>query len=134
VILGDVAVDASGNVYVADNLNSRVQKFAPPRLVTGVEVEAMRPTFLLAAPKPNPWAGRTTLGFSLAREGQASVVIYDVHGRQLKRWSWPNLPVGPHQVIWDGQTGDGRRVPNGVLFYRLETGGKTLTQKMVRLR
>jgi secreted PhoX family phosphatase len=127
-----VAVDGSGSVYVADQYNHRIQKF--DRGVIGVEPSAVRTQLWLAPAMPNPWAGRTTLRFTLAREDRASLGVYDVLGRRLKQWSWPTLPSGAHQVSWDGRTDDGRLTGPGMLFCRLETDGQVLKQKMVRLQ
>ncbi len=128
-----VAVDAGGNVYTVEAGNCRVQKFSQP-LVSGVAPRTVRPQLHLARAKPNPWTGRTTLGFSLARPSPVSVAVFDVQGRLVRRWSWPTLPPGAHQVAWDGRADDGRPVGNGVLFYRLEANGQTRTEKMVHLR
>jgi tripartite motif-containing protein 71 len=127
-----IAVGPTGTVYVTDPPNARVSAFRPPT-ITGGDSEEPAPRFLLPAPRPNPWAGATTLRFELARTALATLTIYDVHGRTVQRWEWPNLASGPHRFLWDGRMQNGRTAPIGVLFYRLETGGRTLTQKMVHL-
>jgi DNA-binding beta-propeller fold protein YncE len=128
-----IAVDASGGVYVADTGHYRIQKFGQCA-ISAIEPEIGRPRLHLAPPVPNPWSGRTALGFTLARAGRASIAVYDVHGRLMKRWFWPSLPPGSHQVTWDGRMDDGEPTSNGVLFYRVEANGQTLTQKMVHIR
>jgi hypothetical protein len=83
----------------------------------------------LAPPRPNPSIGRTTLRFSLPRESAAPLGVYDLAGRQVAGWRWPNLAVGPHEVEWNSQTGAA-----GVMFIRLTTNGQTRTQKLVQLQ
>jgi len=83
---------------------------------------------------PNPTSGSSLLGFSLARSGPATLTVFDLLGRQLKRWSWADLAAGPHQVTWDGRGDDGRRAAAGVLFCRLEAAGRVAQRRMVRLR
>jgi hypothetical protein len=126
-------VSPEGTVYVTDSGNARISAFICD-CVTGADAVASQPRFLLPAPRPNPWAGSTTLGFELAKAERAALTIYDVQGRTLKRWSWASLPSGPHQLAWNGLMDNGRLAPSGILFYRLEANGRILTQKMVRLR
>jgi hypothetical protein len=118
----DAAVDAAGNVYVTDASNNRVQKFTSDG------------GYLAQWGSAGSGAGSTTLRFTLAKAEGAALTVYDVQGRTLKRWSWANLAFGPQQLVSDGRMDNGRLAPNGVLFFRLETNGRTLTQKMVQLR
>jgi hypothetical protein len=85
----------------------------------------------LAPAMPNPWNGQTRLRFSLAHDGPATVIIYDLLGRRIRHWSWPQISAGLHEVSWDGRTDGGQAVPPSVLFYRLEADGQVLRQKMI---
>jgi len=42
--------------------------------------------------------------------------------------------AGPHLVLWDGSSGGGDPVANGVYFVRLEVAGDSRTRKVVLLR
>jgi DNA-binding beta-propeller fold protein YncE len=128
-----VEVDASGDIYVSDVTNPRIQKFGACAS-TGVRPDGSLAGVQLAPAVPNPWAGATTLRFSLAAEGPVTLAVYDVAGRQVKRWSWGTAAAGAHQVAWDGRGDDGRPAPAGVLFYRLETESQPVQRTMVRIR
>lgn len=107
----------------------------PGDYVTGVGPSGVpKPQLILAAARPNPFGGQTTLRFSLAQEGSATLSIYDVQGRRLRHWDWAKLSPGSHRVGWDGKTDDGQPIGSGVLFYRLDANGRTLNQKMVHVR
>ena len=71
--------------------------------------------------------------FSLGHGGPARVSIFDVAGRLLRQFENKDYPQGDHVVRWDGRDGDGRRVPAGIYFVRLEAGGVVGTRKVVSL-
>jgi len=68
----------------------------------------------LAQNVPNPFNPSTTIAYSLARDSDMALTIYD--------------------VPWDGTNDRGVRVSSGVYFYRLVAGSFQDTKKMVLLR
>jgi hypothetical protein len=88
----------------------------------------------LHAPYPNPFRGESVLGFSLAGPAHASVSIYDVAGRLVRRIVDRPLPAGVHSAPWNGRDELGSRVASGTYFVRLETGEDSRTRKIVLLR
>ncbi|MBI3573337.1 MAG: T9SS type A sorting domain-containing protein [Candidatus Kerfeldbacteria bacterium] len=108
-------------------------------VIIGQPVNEVEPThgpkrLQLAPPIPNPSTGTVTLQFSLPRDADASLVMYDVQGRRIKQWHRTKQVAGTHHVEWNGRGEDGRPVPTGLLFYRLSTGGQTLNQKLLHVR
>jgi hypothetical protein len=83
---------------------------------------------------PNPFAGTATLVFGLAAQGQVSLTIYSVDGRRVRTIARGVFPSGRHQAAWDGIDASGRRVPPGLYFARLETGGAIFTRSLVLMR
>lgn len=80
---------------------------------------------------PNPFAGSTSIRFSLAQRGRVNVQVIDASGRHVATLQDGEMPAGQHQLEWAGRTSQGTRVPAGVYFYRLTTPGFTQTRKMV---
>jgi 1,4-alpha-glucan branching enzyme len=83
---------------------------------------------------PNPFNPVTTIRFSLAESGQASLRIYDVSGRLVRSLVDDTVDGGMHEVLWDGTNNRGDRTASGVYFYRLLTDRFTKTRRMVLLR
>jgi hypothetical protein len=83
---------------------------------------------------PNPFNPRTTIRFSLAAEGQVTLVIYDVDGREVKTLASGRWKAGLHELVWDGTDDAGHPVASGVFWGRLTAGDYTSGRKMVVLR
>ena len=70
---------------------------------------------------PNPFNPRTTIHFELARSGVASIRIYDVAGRLVRRFDLDDRPVGENSIAWNGRDQRGRIMPGGTYLVQLET-------------
>jgi len=96
---------------------------------------AAHPGFLrLAQNLPNPFGGSTRIEFDLSRPARASLGVYDAAGRLVRRLLEEARPAGRHDIVWDGRGHDGRDVPSGIYWARLETDGASRSIRMVRLR
>ena len=73
---------------------------------------------------PNPFNGQTTIGFDLAKAGQASLTIMTIDGQTVKSING-DFAAGYNEVIIK----DLNAV--GVLYYSLESGDFTATKKMI---
>ncbi len=98
------------------------------------EVVDLPTAFDLAQNYPNPFNATTSIRFSLAREGQASLSVFDLLGRRIKVLQSGKLTAGQHSFVWDGRDEAGLAVTSGVYFYRLDTTEGALTRKMVLLK
>ena len=80
---------------------------------------------------PNPFGERTTLRVS-GTDGAATLAVFDVRGREVRRWA---LPPDTASVDWDGTLASGAEAPAGVYVARLTAEGEVLaTRKLVRVR
>lgn len=107
----------SSEVCVAPNVDVAPQ--AAPRL------------FALAPGAPNPFRDRTTIGFTLPEGGLTALRVYDIAGRLVRTLHSGWLPAGPHRAVWDRRTQSGTLAPAGVYFYRLASGGRSLSSRVV---
>ncbi len=105
----------------------RTVVYAADLVVTSPEVEAKRSltpnnrTRLLAN-LPNPFNPSTELRFVLASAGEAELTIFDVAGREVRRFVRPGLSAGPHSLVWNGQDERGRTVASGVYIVKFRSG------------
>jgi hypothetical protein len=156
IAVEDMAVAAAGSVTVDGSFNGTVD-WAEVALVikpqsgvsksaAGEPVAADSPPpihFQLEQNYPNPFSplGRgafgisgTSIRYSLPQAGEVRVTIYNIYGQTV------SIPVqgfqnaGTYTLDWQAVDAQGRSLPSGVYFYRLEAGPNVLTQRMTLLR
>ncbi|MBK9471766.1 MAG: T9SS type A sorting domain-containing protein [bacterium] len=134
---GPVAVaafaDASGSMACVADWNGRLTIVRPPFAVdvAGVPASAAAVALTLA---PNPCNPRTTIAFTLAEAGPASVNVFDVRGRLVRRLHQGGLESGPHNLPWSGDDERGRPVAAGVYLVRVEGAGWAQSTRVTLVR
>jgi len=91
--------------------------------VTAAPAPDATPLTRLLRNYPNPFNPKTTIEFSLDRDAQASIRVFDVRGRMVRTLVDSYLSAGRRSVTWDGLDDSGGPVASGVYFLRLEAGG-----------
>lgn len=119
-IVGPVAVDQT--ILITESGG----KAAP-------DVETPKRTAFGAA-CPNPFNPSTTIAFSLARECRVRAVIYTIDGKKVAELHDGILPVGSQQLTWLGKDAQGRAVPSGTYFCRIEADDLVHTAKLTLLK
>ncbi|MAP71621.1 MAG: hypothetical protein CMF81_07100 [Candidatus Marinimicrobia bacterium] len=106
-------------------------------LSSGNEVLDIKPVpkeFALHNNYPNPFNPVTTINYDLAKEGNVSLVVYDIMGREVIRLNDSFMPAGYHTVRWNARNQYGMEVSAGVYFYHIQAGDFVKTQKMILLK
>jgi glucose/sorbosone dehydrogenase/flagellar hook capping protein FlgD len=87
---------------------------------------------------PMPFATTTDISFKLSSPVPVFLTIHDLSGRTVRRLLWSEVPAldgnGNAHFTWDGTRGDGRHLPAGMYFARLQVGGAVHTARLVRIR
>jgi hypothetical protein len=83
---------------------------------------------------PNPFSPKATIAVALQENSRVAVRIYDASGRLVRALFDGAMNQGLNRVTWDGTDSNGRPVSSGVYFFRLKTGDKVVSKKMVLLR
>lgn len=91
-------------------------------------------TYTLNQNYPNPFNPETTFYFSLPKDCNVTIKIYDVNGREVTTLVNAYLAKGTHKSTWTGISSDGSFTPSGIYFYRMQAGAYTETKKMVKLK
>ena len=91
-------------------------------------------SFSLDQNYPNPFNPTTTIGFTLSKASQTNLTIFDVLGREVAVLTDELRNAGTHTIEWDGKNKNGKQVPTGIYFYRLQTNEGVLSKKMLLVK
>jgi hypothetical protein len=83
---------------------------------------------------PNPFSERTMIRYHIPKSGPVNLGVYDLGGRLISTLVAKSAGGGENGVTWDGTDTQGGVVANGVYFYRLQYGNRTLCRKLVLIR
>lgn len=123
-----VEIDSSRNEWVRDYLLELGGTYyggsgSVPGVIASsgrlVEAEEM----LLEQNRPNPFSARTTINYTLGREGRATLILFDAKGTPLRMLTEGYRTRGEHSV-----TVDLSDLPSGIYFYRLTAQGRAQTR------
>ncbi|RJP74178.1 MAG: DUF2817 domain-containing protein [Candidatus Zixiibacteriota bacterium] len=85
--------------------------------------------YLLSQNFPNPFNPSTEIHFALPEAGRGRLTVYNTAGQAVAVLADGRFEAGWHRVTWDASG-----LATGLYLYRLEAGGKTLTQKAVLVK
>lgn len=89
----------------------------------------------LAPPRPNPFAGSTTIRYALPHAGRVRLELFDLAGRRVRTLVAATQTAGPYEVLWDGRADGGARLGAGLYLGRLDLAGEGVrTAKLLLLR
>jgi hypothetical protein len=88
----------------------------------------------LGLPFPNPVRDAATLVFTLAKACPVDASIWTVDGRAITTLIHGWLPEGEHRATWCGVDDQGRRIPAGVYYLRVQAGDRSQMQRISVLR
>jgi glucose/arabinose dehydrogenase len=129
----DLMLGLDGALYYTQYAGQQIRRLRYGPLV-GVDPADLPRAVLFEAPRPNPMSSVATLRFALPALGRARLRVFDVQGRLVRLLCDGDREPGTHAEAWDGADDAGNVVPPGLYFARLEAGGLTLSQRIVRVR
>jgi len=130
VVMVDANQDGARDLITMNARNQAVSvllnESALPLLAAGRQAGSA--SFARASVTPNPLNPSGTLRFTTVQEGPIRVRLFDIHGRLVRTLlDEARAAAGEHRVPVDGVDGRGARLATGVYFYRIESGGATVS-------
>jgi len=127
----------AGTTYfytLSDVSLSGVERFHSPVSVP-VPITWGAPTALHLEPaRPCPSNGDVRLSYTVPTDGQLSLVVYDVAGREVRGLYAGAQNAGFHSRVWDLADDTGARVAPGLYVARLTAGGLETSTRIVVTR
>ncbi|MFA6469189.1 MAG: alpha-amylase domain-containing protein [Bacteroidota bacterium] len=78
---------------------------------------------------PNPFNPSTAIRFTMAEEGNVSIKVYDMLGKEVSSVTEGYRPAGVYDVEWNAGT-----MASGIYFYMLRTGTHSETKKLMLMK
>ncbi len=98
------------------------------------EVPSVSQSIALNQNYPNPFNPETTIAFSVPKEMNAELSVFNIRGQKIKTLFKGRAIQGQNTVVWNGKDESNKNVSSGVYFYKLDAAGQTMTQKMVLMK
>ena len=85
--------------------------------------------FALSQNYPNPFNPTTMINYSVAKESNVTIKIYDVMGREVETLVNENKEPGNYEVNFNAQN-----LASGIYFYKMNAGDFTSIKKLTLLK
>ena len=119
-----------GTFYLDD---LRLVTAAVPPTAVLVENAARPGELALEQNWPNPFNGATVIRFALPVTTRVELAVFDLLGQRVASLARGEYAAGNHAVRWDGRDEQGRNLASGVYLYRLRSGYRMETRKLLLL-
>lgn len=92
--------------------------------------------FYLSQNFPNPFNSQTIFLLDVPEPAQVEISIYNILGQKVRTLEnrFFSQPVRGYRIAWDGKDEEGRNLPSGVYFCRLESQKFKTVRKVVLMR
>jgi enediyne biosynthesis protein E4 len=90
--------------------------------------------FALEQNYPNPFNGGTVIDFTLPARQSVELAVYDLLGQRVASLVDEERPAGTYSIAWSGRDDNRRELASGLYLYRLQSGSRTTTKKLMLLR
>ncbi len=80
---------------------------------------------------PNPFVEGTNFSYSVPEEGLVNLAVYNTLGQKVATILHGTQAAGSHNASWNGLNDLGARVAPGVYLYRLESGNRSISKKLI---
>jgi aminopeptidase N len=85
--------------------------------------------FMLLGNYPNPFNSSTVIRLNLPQGGQIRVDIFNMLGQKIETLYDGHMSAGEKEIVWNGGG-----VASGIYFYRVTSGDRTASRKMLMLK
>ncbi|MCK5833270.1 T9SS type A sorting domain-containing protein [bacterium] len=95
---------------------------------------AIPEAFALCQNLPNPFNATTVISYEIPVNSEVSLEVYSVLGQKVTTLVSGEVEAGYRSVVWDGTDSEGKPVPTGIYFYKLDAGSFKATAKMALMK
>jgi photosystem II stability/assembly factor-like uncharacterized protein len=127
-IITSITINKNGYLFVVVD-NKIYRSIKTVQNVTDMNSFVVANDFKLSQNYPNPFNPNTRIKYSILNGGAVSLKIYDILGREIETLVNGYQNPGSYEVEFTP-----RSLSDGVYFYRLQAGDRSLIKKMIYLK
>ncbi len=121
------------------DLSGSIEFFGPVTVsITEEEQEEDHPGIILHTGiehcYPNPFNPSTTVSFSMAKDDNAEICVFNLRGQKVRTLTNGFYVKGNHQTEWNGCDYDGKPCGSGVYFVRMKSGQNIYSSRVLMLK
>lgn len=128
--------------FVKEDIATEIlhQALSDLQVYTGTDVDdenepsGLPQTFSLSQNYPNPFNPETVIRYSLPKQSDVKIAIYNILGQTVKVLVDEPKPAGNYETVWNGTDSGNRKVASGIYFYRIQADKFSDAKKMVLLK
>jgi flagellar hook assembly protein FlgD len=102
--------------------------------ILAVDNQTTPTEFTLSQNYPNPFNPTTSITYSLPKQSQVTIVVYDLLGTPVKSLVNKTQVAGSYSIAWDATNDLGVQMPSGTYIYKIVAGDFTQTRKMTLMK
>ena len=126
----DIIVDAGNNIYVCGQNVQRSLTIKYSQSMTGINNNAgITGEYSLEQNYPNPFNPATLIKFTVQKNTNVKLTVYDVKGGTVKELLNESRNKGTYEVLFDASG-----LSSGTYFYRLDAEGFSEVKKMILIK
>jgi len=127
--LNDLPISPTRNVHKsrADTVCMLIHYLSPQETDNNENIQPFE--YSLEQNYPNPFNPATLINYSIAAEGNVSIKVYDITGKEAAVIIDGFKPAGNYSVEFNASS-----LPSGVYFYKIKTEGFEETKKMLLVK
>ncbi|MEZ4655582.1 MAG: FlgD immunoglobulin-like domain containing protein [Candidatus Eisenbacteria bacterium] len=92
------------------------------------------PPLAIVRAQPNPWQPGAHVSFELSHQATGWLRVFATDGRVVRRLADGTFEPGFHEIAFDGRDDEGRELPAGGYYLRLETDAVSAAGKLIMVR
>jgi hypothetical protein len=132
--LGAHAVRCSLSLdYDAEPANDTMGGIVFVQPVGIAEGKSAPPLFRLDVPRPSVFSRSAAINYALPKPVKVTLSVYDATGALVRQLVRGNAAAGEYRLTWDGRDEQGRPVPAGAYFCRLEADDRLASAALLKL-
>ena len=124
-------VDKSDSTKKVTVLTDTAGRYSISLLTSATVIDAPPSEFKLEQNFPNPFSSSTEISYQINKQAGVTVTVYDILGREIRRFAAGIQGTGVHGMLWDGKNNAGEVVSRGIYFYQLRVQNETRVKKML---